>query len=335
MERRDWPVYPWQIDAQVADWLRQYPRYLSLDSVAQYTRHNVWALTVTDGEVPPAGKREHLFYVPHAHEPAGTAACMNFVAQLLTGHHLDGAPSTLARAEVLAGAILTFIPDANPYGRSRCPEPFWQGRRYSNREFINMVFGLGDLYADDPVKPRWERYKRVIYFSTAEVCPARIGLVYEQVSPHEYVEPGRYDERAALVRLIRKLRLSHHFEQVLSLHQTEFEGYECEDCMLIGRQSAAAMDAAKQHRLQAWARKIEAAWRAVGGTPIPLEEEAREEEAGLQRRQFGPLLEELERDSLRHLVEIRNNSPCTPAEDQLLLADAAIWSSVEFLLAGG
>lgn len=335
MERRDWPVYPWQVEALVAAWQRDYARYIVVESVEQYTRHPVYALTVTDAEAPAAGKREHLFYVPHAHEPAGTAGCLNFVSQLLTGHHLDGAPTTLARGDVLAGAVLTFIPDANPYGRARCPEPFWEGKRYNNREFINMVFGIGDLGSEVMDKPRWERYKRVQSFSTEAATPARIGLVYEQVGPHEFVEPGRYDERAAMVRLIRHLRQCHRYDQVLSLHQTEFEDRELEDCMLIGPDSLAGTPGPKAHRLQAWAHKVEAGWRAVGGQPIPLSlTEGEAGEKGLHRRQFGELRSELERDSLRLLVEVQNNSPRTPAEEQLLLMDAAIWSSVEFLLGG-
>ncbi|MHB0877501.1 MAG: hypothetical protein ACYC5O_15795 [Anaerolineae bacterium] len=333
MERRDWLVYPWQVDLQVAMWRRRHPRLLQTDSVAQYTRHKVHALTVTDPDVPAERKRRHLFYVPHAHEPAGTAACLNFVSQLLTGHHLDGAPSTIAREDILGGAILTFIPDANPYGRARCPEPYWDGRRYNNREFINMVFGIGDLYSQEVEKPRWERYKRVIAFNTEEVAPARIGLVYEPVSATEYVEPGRYDERSSLVRLIRRLLESHRYDQVLNLHQTEFEGRARENCMLIAPDGLPQMPGGKQQRLLAWAKKIEATWRAVDGEPITLSVPARiEAETGVQRRLFGSLDDELDRDGLSLLVEIQNNSPRTPAEEQLLLADAAIWSSVEFLL---
>ncbi len=44
--------------------------------------------------------------MPHAHEPAGTVGCMNFVSQLLTGKHLDGCPSTLVQSPVIAWADL-------------------------------------------------------------------------------------------------------------------------------------------------------------------------------------------------------------------------------------
>ena len=333
MDLRDWPVYPWQVGALVAAWQRRFADYLEVESVEQYTRHKAHALTVTDSRAPAESKVGHLFYVPHAHEPAGTAGCLSFVSQLLTGHHLDGAPSTLARADILSSAVLTFIPDANPYGRARCPEPFWEGRRYNNREFINMVFGIGDLHSEETEKPRWERYKRVISFSTEHPTPARIGLVYEQVGEHEYVEPGRYDERSSLVRLIRSLREKREYRQVLSLHQTEFEDSPSDNCMLITPDALPRMPDARQQELLAWAEKVLAGWRMVGGRPSPLDDPLRpRDEEGLHRRQFGGLRAELQRESLYLVAEVQNNSPSTPAEEQLLLVDAAIWSSVEHLL---
>ncbi len=337
MERRDWLVYPWQVDAQVAQWEREFPRLLDVAFVKQYTQHKVYALTVTNRNVPEEGKRKHLFYVPHAHEPAGTAGCMNFIQQLLTGHHLDGTPSTLLREPILQRAVLTFMPDANPFGRARCPEPYWEGRRYNNREFINMVFGIGELYSDEAKKPRWERFKRVAAFSMAEQVPTRLGLVYEQVSEQAYVEPGRYDERASLVKLIQQLRSQYAYDQILSIHQTEFEGRE-EDCEAILPEIQATLPGARQSYNRQWAEALNEAWAGVGGQP------RRELRQGLlntwsDRLQLHPrmkssLFEELQRAVPLLTLEIRNNHPETPAEQQLLLMDTAIWRSVEYLLNG-
>ena len=336
MEPRDWIVYPWQVDGQVAQWATHFPHLLDVTLVKQYTQHKVYALTVTDKNVAAETKRKHLFYVPHAHEPAGTAGCLNFIEQLLTGHHLDGTPSTLLREPILQGALLTFIPDANPFGRSRCPEPFWEGRRYNNREFINMVFGMGELYAADPAKPRWERFKRVQSFSTAEHAPARLGLVYEQVGEHEYVEPGRYDERASLVKLLQPLQTQHGYDQILTLHQTEFEGRD-EECEAILPEIQSTLSEARQAYNRQWAEALTEAWAGVGGRPRTALRDGLfndwSDQLQLHRRMKPGLLAELQQAAPFLTLEIRNNHPQTPAEQQLLLMDTAIWRSVELLLA--
>jgi len=146
MDRRDWICYPHQVDAKVAEWQERFPHLLQAEAMEQYTRHKVWALTVTDRNVPDEGKRKLIAFVPHAHEPAGTVGCMNAVCQLLTGKHLDGCPSTLVRDVLLERTVLTFIPDGNPYGRSRAPEPYWEGQRYSNTDFLHLVFGSDTMY---------------------------------------------------------------------------------------------------------------------------------------------------------------------------------------------
>jgi hypothetical protein len=333
MQTRDWLVYPWQIEAQVARWQARFPALLRVDTEEQYTRHRLFALTVSDPAVPAGGKRRALFFVPHAHEPAGTAACMGFVHQLLTGHHLDGCPSTLQREVLLREAVLTFIPDGNPYGRARCPEPWWDGRRYNNREFINMVFGIGEVHSEDPLKPRWERFKRVESFDVAEEAPARIGLVYEQVSASGYIEPNRGDPRGALARLIARLTAEAPYDLALGLHQTEFEGApDGQDCMIIVPELLAELAAPRQAETRALAGAILEAWRGVGGHPRPLEERAARR-LRLHAQSSRIAWEELMRAGAFLTIEIMNNSPTVPAEQQLLLADAALWSSLEWALA--
>lgn len=338
MERRDWIVYPWQVDAQVAEWQARYPALLDVTFVRQYTQHKVYALTVTDSSIPPDQKRKHLFYVPHAHEPAGTAGCMNFISQLLSGHHVDGTPSTLVREPVLQRAVLTFIPDANPFGRARCPEPFWDGSRYNNREFINMVFGMGDHSSVDPCKPQWERFKRVDAFSTAGGVPTRLGLVYEQVDDAQYVEPGRYNERASLVQLIGQLRASYTYDQMLSIHQTEFEGRD-EDCEAILPDLQPQLSPERQAYNRQWAELLNEAWSRVGGRPrtelrTGLFRSATDRLQLHQRMRSG-FFEELQREAALLTLEVRNNHPETSAEQQLLLMDTALWRSVEYLLNAG
>ena len=303
--------------------LREWTNLLEAEAMEQYTRHKVWALTVTDKSVSAEGKRKHLFFVPHAHEPAGTVGCMNAVCQLLTGKHLDGCPSTLIRDLVLQNTILTFMPDANPYGRARSPEPYWEGQHYNNTEFMNIVFGTDTLY--------WENHKRVWRWSARDSVPARLGIVYEQINEHEYVEPNRGDPDCTLVKLVGKLQARYGYDQVLNLHQTEFEGYEGgENCFAILPHLQDELPKELQERNQQWAQELLDAWKAVRGNPIPAHG------GGRQRRvhRQSPVVAwaDLERSCPVMTIEIQNNSPKTPHEKQLLLVDAAIWCSVERLL---
>jgi len=334
MERAEWLAYPWQVDVQVRAWLERYPQLVQHQEVEQYTRHKVHAITITDGATPPAEKKMALFFVPHAHEPAGTAACMNAIQQLLTGHHLDGAPSTLQREAILRQVALTFIPDGNPYGRARCPEPWWDGRRYNNREFINMVFGIGDLHSQDTEKPRWETFKRVGYFRADEAAPARIGLVYEQIGPWEFIEPNRGDARGALARLVAQLAGAARYDLTLNLHQTEFEGYpDGQNCMVMLPALQGELPPDLQQRNQALAEAIMGAWRGVGGRPTPVRPPGGGGGWRLHAQAQSVPWANLMRAGAMLTLEIHNNNPQTPAEQQLLLYDAAIWAAVGALLA--
>jgi hypothetical protein len=324
MQLRDWIAYPHQVDAKVAEWQARFPEYLEVDLMLQYTRHKVYALTVTDRHLPAKPKRKLLCFVPHAHEPAGTVACMNFISQLLTGKHLDGCPSTLMRESVLEQTLLIFIPDGNPYGRSRSPEPYWEGRHFDNTEFMHLVFGIDTLY--------WESFKRVARWSAKEDVPAYLGIVYEPINEYEYVEPNRGDEAASLVKLVRQLEESYTFDQVLNLHQTEFEGYEAgENCFAMLPTLQAELPSPQQEYNLQWAQELMEVWTRVGGKTAPLREGALP--GGAIHRQ-SPVIpwSDLQRRAPMLTIEVQNNSPNTPHEMQLLLMESAIWRSVERLL---
>src|SRR5438874_274242 len=177
-----WPAQPDQTEPLLLDWARRYPERVHLDSVRPW-RHTAYALTVAEGDPNADGRPAVLFAVPHAHEPAGTVACMEFLSQLLEGHRLDGSPTDLDREAILRETTLTFIPDANPDGRARSPEPWWDGSRYSNEEFLKVAFGIDGRTG--------ERYKRVDRWSLAEETPERIGIVYEPIDATTFVEPNR------------------------------------------------------------------------------------------------------------------------------------------------
>lgn len=324
MELRDWIAYPHQVDAKVAEWQARFPQFLEVDLMYQYTRHKVYALTVTDRRLPAEPKRTHLTFVPHAHEPAGTVACMNIISQLLTGKHLDGCPSTLMRESILERALLVFIPDGNPYGRARSPEPYWEGKRFDNTEFMHLVFGIDTLY--------WETFKRVARWSVKEDVPAYLGIVYEPINEYEYVEPNRGDEEASLVKLVRQLAERYTFDQVLNLHQTEFEGYEGgENCFAMLPALQAELPLEQQETNRQWAQELMDTWTRVGGTPAPLRGGGLP--GGVVHRQ-SPVIpwDDLQRRSPMLTIEIQNNSPITPHEKQLLLMETAIWRSIARLV---
>lgn len=324
MELRDWVAYPHQVDAKVAEWQARFPQYLEVDTITQYTRHKLYALTATDRKLSAAPKQKLLCFVPHAHEPAGTVACMNFISQLLTGKHLDGCPSTLQREAILEQTLLVLIPDGNPYGRARSPEPYWEGKHFNNTEFMHLVFGIDTLY--------WEKFKRVARWSMKEDVPAYLGIVYEPINEYEYVEPNRGDEAASLVKLVHQLEGRYTFDQVLNLHQTEFEGYaEGENCFAMLPKCQAELSHAQQEYNRQWGQELMAAWTRVGGKPASLRDDGL---PGSSIHQQSPVIawDDLQRRSPMLTIEVQNNSPQTPHEMQLLLMETAIWRSVERLM---
>jgi hypothetical protein len=325
MELRDWIAYPHQVDAKVAAWQTRFPQYLEVDTMVQYTRHKVYALTVTDRSLAAAPKRKLLCFVPHAHEPAGTVACLNFISQLLTGKHLDGCPSTLMRAAILERTLLVFIPDGNPYGRARSPEPFWEGKHFDNTEFMHLVFGIDTL--------SWETFKRVARWSVEEDPPAYLGIVYEPINEYEYVEPNRGDEAASLVKLVRQLEASYTFDQVLNLHQTEFEGYvDEENCFAMLPALQAELPPEQQAYNLQWAQSLTDAWTRVdGGRPAPVRGGGLPGGAIHRQSPVAPW-SDLQRQSPMLTIEIQNNSPHTLHELQLLLMETAISHSIERLM---
>ena len=82
-----------------------------MEKLTQYTGHKVYALTVTNKSTQNQTKPRAIFAVPHAHEPAGTAACMSVIDHLLTGEDPEGFPTDINRKDALNKLILTFIPD--------------------------------------------------------------------------------------------------------------------------------------------------------------------------------------------------------------------------------
>jgi len=85
-----WLAMPRTVEPQILKWQEKYSDKLDICYTTQYTGHKIYALTVTSKDVADANKKKLLTTVSHGHEPAGSAAIMNFIHQLLTGEHLNG-----------------------------------------------------------------------------------------------------------------------------------------------------------------------------------------------------------------------------------------------------
>jgi hypothetical protein len=314
-----WYAKAHQTEPRILHWAQRHPQYVYLDSLRQW-EHTAYAVTVTDRGVPDEKKRKCLITVPHGHEPAGTVACMNFLSQLLEGCHLDDTPSALDRTLILGQTLLTFIPDANPEGRSRSPEAAWDGSKYSNEAFLNYAFGI-DMDGN--------RFKRVDRWHAHEEQCARVGIAYERIAEDTYVEPNR-DWESSFFRLVHQLTARHTYDQLLDLHQTEFEN-SSNNCEILLPVIWNDLPEHIRHLSAQWAHEITGAWEQIPGAsprePRPLGY------VGEQRQYFEQRWGSIYRSLACLTVEVQNNNLRTPPDLQRLLAETAIQVSVERLLA--
>ncbi|MFC1715886.1 M14 family zinc carboxypeptidase [Candidatus Poribacteria bacterium] len=318
---KHWLAKPHQTEPQILRWREDHPDLVELDTVEQYVGLKTYAVSITDRSVPTDGKGKLIFAIPHAHEPAGTVACMNYVNQLLTGHHLDGSASDISdRGAILENCVLSFIPDANPDGRSRAPVDYWDGTKYSNDEFWTFMRGR-----DPETKNMWKRMGR---WSIREETPETIGIVYEKVNAHEYVEPNR-DFGSAYFRLIKLMGEKYGYGRWLDLHQTEFVKSEHNAMIILPIvQDELPDDIAAAN--MSWADEIVKRWKEAGAEPKP---ESRPlgysgEQGEYFRktwREFMPMIPKI-------TTEVQNNNTRTPPPMQAKLQEIAIRASVDLLL---
>jgi hypothetical protein len=317
-----WISRPGDVQAKVAEWEGTCGHLLEVGSIVQPTGRPVFALTATDPSVDEGLKRKLLAFVPHAHEPAPTAACMNVLSMILTGKALDGAEPPFDAGEVRRRVLVTFIPDANPDGTARAPVEFWDGSQYTNEEFWAWMRG--------PDPQTGKMWKRVDLFDVREEenLPERIGIVYEPISEFEYVEPNRHP-RSSLMRHLKRLTGRRRYDALLDLHQTEFENSD-RNCMVILPTTYDEQPPRLQGEEMAWAQEIVEAWRQAGARPIddirPLGY------TGEQRQYFvnvwGPYYQ-------THAIvtsEVQNNNPATPPAQQQLLSEIAITTTLRRLI---
>lgn len=319
---KHWLAMPDEVEAKVIDWRESHPGIVAVESVRSHAGFEVYAVTVTDLSKPPGDKRKLMVHVPHAHEPGATAGCMDFLNALIEGEHFQGQAFELDRERLLDEAMITVIPVANPEGRARAPVRYWDGSQYTNDEFWCFMRGK-----DRETGKMW---KRLGHWSTRVETdhPDPVGVVYEQISEHEYVEPNR-TKLSSLYRLVASHRARHEYDLIVPVHQTEFVNSE-DNCMVILPCLQDELSPEMQGRNRAAGEAIVAAWKDVGGR-------AREAVkplgyTGEQRQYFIDTWDDLYDTSSCVTTEVQNNSPRTPPEQQMRLCETGIRASVEHIL---
>lgn len=319
----NWVSRPDEVERLIEGWRGEHPDLLSVEKTRQFAGRPVCVLTVTDASTPPDCKRKALFFKPHAHEPAPIAAQMNLICQLLTGKTIGGAPTSLDRDRYLSECLLCFLPDTNPTGTAAAPVAAWDGTQYTNEEFWAWMRGV-----DPATGLMWKRVD--LWDDTKEdPLPTRYGIVYEQISEHEYVEPNRHS-RSSLMQWLQQLLERHTWDRLLDLHQTEFVG-STRNCMVILPTLFDEQAPDRQALERDWAAQIIAAWSQVpGGRPIA---EARPlDYTGEQRQYFVDVWGPIYQTANILTSEIQNNSLLTPPPLQQHLNEVAIVSTIEHML---
>lgn len=317
-----WVSHPDEWQPHVREWQAREPS-LVVDTWPQYaapgedTPARIYALTLGT----PTAPFRLLVSVPHAHEPAPTAACVDFVEEWIAGRHRDGSPSDLDRKALAGRVLITLVPDGNPQGRARSPRRVWDGTDCDNDAFLAVAFGVAADGQQFGRYPAW-RY--------SEHRPRSIGIVYERLGPDEYGEPNtnrRCTLACAVEALFARYRYTHHLE----MHQ-----HEGDEAALLPADYD-DLPAERRAAIDAWARRLVDAWRAAGATPRP---EPYIAYRGQPRQQFF-------RDfwtgrcpgMLRLVSEVRNNRHArtgepTPLAYQLRMARVALRATVALALAG-
>lgn len=318
---RCWVSHPAEWQDAVREWAAE--GGAPLQAWEQYGGTRVLAVTL--GNPDPAAPVRLLAAVPHAHEPAPTAALVNLASVLLRGTYLDGTAASEEGALAISAALLrtlrerlllTLIPDSNPQGRHGSPRRVWNGE-LTNDEFLKVAFGV----AEDG-----ERFGRYPEWSWSVHRARKAGVVYEQLDEEFWVEPNtsrRATHTRAVDDLFRQYRYTHH----LDMHQ-----HEGDEATLFPAEFDDLPPAA-QAEVEAWGAAIRGAWEAAGirhkGGYVPYR--------GLPRQQFfreywagrcpGMLRLTTETRNNRH---IPTDEP-TPLERQFRSAWIVLTATLEFL----
>ena len=318
-------VRPDEVDSLVEKIRRKNNPYCRLDDFKQYGGGNVHVLTFEKPGANRQNMRRLFVSRPHAFEPAGTAACMEFAKLLLGMDEYEGRFSDW-RQKIMDHVIITVVPDANPDGSNRAPVKFWDGSGESYEEFLMWMFGKTH---DDPPK----LIQRVDRWDDRKVHPAHIGLTYERINEHEYVEPNR-DYESTFFKSFFSMNDEYHYDTWIDLHQTEFIDSPA-NAMVLLPAAWQDMDEKRRNAHLALGRAIHDRWRAEGGNPIdePITPYGGDSENDARQREYLKKVWAGVTDNVMHLtIEIQNHSPKTPPPMQVSLELAAVLETLEQMI---
>ena len=299
-------VTPDEADAEVAS-IETLPG-ARIDRYPQFGGRTVYAITLPCR----VGRGLRLMVGrPHAHEPAGTAACFEIVRQLTDPDFVNRDWHDAIRDLF----TVTFVADANPSGSQHAPVRFWDGKEIPNEEFFLLMFGES---GESP----GERFPRVAWWDASQVVPPeQIGIAYERLDQFIYVEPNR-DRRSTYFRSFFQLDEEHRYQVWLDLHQTEYVDSP-NNCHVAAPTDLSGHSARLRDLYGSLADAILRRWRVEGGTPIPdprtpyLDNED-------QFRLLSNAWSDIDQRLVHVLTEVQNNNPRTPVDMQVRLSLAAI-----------
>ncbi len=243
-------VRPEEWQPRFRRWREEAPDRVLVHAWSQYGGQEVLALTVLPPGGPRPGAPHLLAAVPHALEPAPTAAAVDLACQLVTGRHVDGSPADVPAGPGAVRLAVTLMPDANPQGRVRSPARCWDGRDCDNATFLRHAFGVAAGGGVFPRLPEWR---------WSEHSPRRAGLEFEQVDGDLWVEPNT-SRRSTYSRGLDdlwELRPTH----VVDMHQ-----HQSAEAVLLPEDFD---DRPPEGRaaIAAWGDAVLRAWREAGGAP--------------------------------------------------------------------
>jgi len=312
-----WMSHPDEWQPMVLQWLRADTKGFSkrIREWSQKTGERVLAITVGN----PDAETRLLVTVPHAHEPAGTVACVDAICQIFTGLHLDGTEADLPVDKIRQRLFVTFVPDSNPQGRSRSPESFWDGSKYDNDEFLKIAFGIA---ADG------SRFGRYPEWRFSEHQPQRVGIIYEQIDDDLWVEPNT-SRKSTHSKVLDELLSEDRYTHYLELHQ-----HETDEAVLL---PAWFDDLTKIERVKMleWAQAILSAWQRKG---FQVHEQPYIPYRGQERQKFFSNFWQGRWSGGNWLcVEVRNNrhaktGELTSLERQLSVTLTALEATFDWLL---
>lgn len=312
--RERWVSHPHEWQPLLDRWAMDHPGRFRLHAWTQLGGQQVRGLTLGDMGAEKAVRI--LVTVPHAHEPASTAAIVDLASQLVLGQRLDGAPPMIEAGRLLERCLLTLIPDTNSQGRSRSARRVWDGE-LKNDEFYKHAFGEaanGERFGRYP-EWRWEEHK-----------PRRTGIVYEEVEPGLWVESNT-SRRSTHTRAIDELFARYRYTHFLDMHQ-----HEGNEATLLPAEFD-DLPAADRARIERWSDAVLTAWKEAGiehkGRYVPYRGQPRQQFFKDYWRGRCPGM-------LRLTVESRNNRHTetdepTTLERQLRSAEVSLHATLRHL----